>query len=41
VLLEIGKEQVYGSAAEELLDEGARALIDEATSTAVAAELPF
>ncbi len=41
VLLEIGKEQVYGSAADELLDEGARALIEEAMSGPVAAELPF
>jgi ATP-dependent Lhr-like helicase len=31
VLLEIGKEQVYGSALDELLDEGAQALIEEAT----------
>ena len=31
VLLEIGKEQVYGSGLDELLDEGAQALIDEAT----------
>jgi ATP-dependent helicase Lhr and Lhr-like helicase len=32
VLLEIGKEQVYGSGLDELLDEGAQALIDEATA---------
>ena len=31
VLLEVGKEQVYGSGLDELLDEGAQALIDEAT----------
>ena len=31
VLLEIGREQVYGSGLDELLDEGARALIEEAT----------
>ncbi len=31
VLLEIGKEQVYGSGLDELLNEGAQALIDEAT----------
>jgi ATP-dependent Lhr-like helicase len=31
VLLEIGREQVYGSAIEELLDENAEALIQEAT----------
>ncbi len=32
VLLEIGKEQVYGSGLDELLDEGAQALIAEATA---------
>ena len=31
VLLEIGKEQVYGAGLDELLDEGAQALIEEAT----------
>ncbi|MEQ8354569.1 MAG: ligase-associated DNA damage response DEXH box helicase [Kiloniellaceae bacterium] len=31
VLLEIGREQVYGSGLDELLDEGAQALIEEAT----------
>ncbi|GAB4370204.1 MAG: ligase-associated DNA damage response DEXH box helicase [Kiloniellaceae bacterium] len=31
VLLEIGKEQVYGSGLDALLDEGAQALIEEAT----------
>ena len=33
VLLEIGREQVYGTALEELLDESAQALIAEATET--------
>ena len=32
ILLEIGKEQVYGAALDELLDEGAKALIAEATA---------
>jgi ATP-dependent Lhr-like helicase len=32
VLLEIGREQVHGEALDELLDEGAQALIDEATA---------
>jgi len=32
VLLEIGKEQVYGSGLDELLDEGAQELIEEATA---------
>ena len=32
VLLEIGREQVYGAAFDELLDEGAQAIIEEATS---------
>jgi ATP-dependent Lhr-like helicase len=45
VLLEIGKEQVTGSGLDELLDEGAQALIEEATGgTAVGhgqAELPL
>lgn len=31
VLLDIGREQVYGSGLDELLDEGAQALIEEAT----------
>ena len=35
VLLEIGREQVYGEALDELLDEGAQALIDEATAPAL------
>jgi ATP-dependent helicase Lhr and Lhr-like helicase len=34
VLLEIGKEQVYGAARDELLDEAARELIEEATGAA-------
>jgi ATP-dependent Lhr-like helicase len=33
VLLEIGKEQVHGAAREELLDEAARELIEEATGS--------
>ena len=41
VLLEIGREQVYGSAFDELLDEGARALIDEATAGIDQAALPL
>jgi ATP-dependent Lhr-like helicase len=32
VLLEVGREQVYGEALDELLDEGAQALIAEATA---------
>ena len=43
VLLEIGREQVYGSALDALLDEGAEALIEEATRGAEKeqAELPL
>jgi ATP-dependent Lhr-like helicase len=43
VLLEIGKEQVFGTALDELLDESARALIEEATGgvETVQAELPL
>ena len=41
VLLEIGKEQVYGAAIDELLDEGAQALIAEATAGVTQAELPL
>lgn len=41
VLLEIGREQVYGSALDELLDEGAQALIEEATLGADQADLPL
>ena len=41
ILLEIGKEQVYGAALDELLDEGAQALIAEATAAIEQAELPI
>jgi ATP-dependent Lhr-like helicase len=41
VLLEIGKEQVYGGALDELLDQGAQALIAEATEEPEQAELPI
>jgi ATP-dependent Lhr-like helicase len=41
VLLEIGKEQVYGGALDELLDQGAQALIAEATAEVAQAELPL
>ena len=43
VLLEIGREQVTGGALDELLDESAQALIEEATASAEfsQAELPF
>ena len=43
VLLEIGREQVYGTARDELLDESAQALIAEASSTEdiEQAELPL
>ncbi len=41
VLLEIGKEQVYGGALDELLDQGAQALIAEATEELEQAELPL
>ncbi len=42
VLLEVGREQVHGEALDELLDEGAQALIDEATAPeADQAELPI
>ncbi len=43
VLLEIGKEQVTGAALDELLDESARALIEEATGRlqVIQAELPL
>ena len=41
ILLEIGKEQVYGAALDELLDEGAQALIAEATAAVEQAELPI
>jgi ATP-dependent Lhr-like helicase len=43
VLLEIGKEQVYGTALDDLLDESAQALIEDATGGAesMQAELPL
>ncbi len=41
VLLEIGREQVYGSAFDELLDEGAQGLIAEATEGSDQARLPL
>jgi ATP-dependent Lhr-like helicase len=41
VLLEIGREQVAGAALDDLLDEAARALIDEAVVAAPQAELPL
>ena len=41
VLLEIGREQVYGSAFDELLDEGAQSLITEATTGDEQAALPL
>jgi len=41
VLIDIGKEQVYGGALDELLDEGAQALIEEATAGIDQAELPL
>ncbi len=41
VLLEIGREQVYGEAYDELLEEGAEALIAEATQGVAQGELPL
>ena len=41
ILLEIGKEQIYGLALDELLDEGAQSLIAEATGGRTQAELPL
>jgi ATP-dependent Lhr-like helicase len=41
VLLEIGKESVYGGALDELMDEAATALIEEATAEETAPELPL
>jgi ATP-dependent Lhr-like helicase len=41
VLLDIGRESVYGTALEDLLDEAAEALIAEATDARGTAELPF
>jgi len=40
VLLEIGREQVYGSALDTLLDDAARALIAEATEEAAVPSPP-
>ena len=41
VLLEIGKEAVYGAAVDELLDEAAQALIGEAVGEEPAPQLPL
>lgn len=41
ILLEIGREQVYGGALDELLDEAAEALIHEAIEGPAQAELPL
>ncbi|HEX4572380.1 MAG TPA: ligase-associated DNA damage response DEXH box helicase [Dongiaceae bacterium] len=41
VLLEIGKEAVYGAAVDELLDEAAQALIEEAVGEETAPQLPL
>jgi ATP-dependent helicase Lhr and Lhr-like helicase len=41
VLLEIGKEAVYGAALDELLDEAAQQLIEEATGDEPAPQLPL
>ena len=41
ILLEIGREQVYGGAIDELLDEGAEGLIAEAMEGMAQAELPL
>ena len=41
VLLDIGREAVYGTAIDDLLDEAAEELIAEATDTRGTAELPF
>jgi ATP-dependent Lhr-like helicase len=41
ILLEIGREQVYGGAIDELLDEGAGGLIAEAMEGMAQAELPL
>jgi ATP-dependent Lhr-like helicase len=40
-LLDIGKEAVYGQAIDELMDEAATALIEEATAEEPAPELPL
>ena len=41
VLLEIGKEAVYGEALDELMDEAARTLIEEAVGEEPAPRLPL
>jgi ATP-dependent Lhr-like helicase len=41
VLLEIGKEAVYGAALDELLDEAAQELIEEAIAEEPAPQLPL
>lgn len=41
VLLEIGKEAVFGAAVDELLDEAAQALIEEAVGEEPAPQLPL
>ena len=41
VLLQIGTEQVYGTAFDELLDEAAQELIAEATAGVEQSELPI
>jgi ATP-dependent Lhr-like helicase len=41
VLLEIGREAVYGQALDELLDEAASTLILEATQEDTQGELPI
>jgi ATP-dependent Lhr-like helicase len=40
-MLDIGKEAVYGQAIDELMDEAATALIEEATAEEPAPELPL
>jgi ATP-dependent Lhr-like helicase len=41
ILLEIGREQVYGGAHDDLLDEAAAALIQDAMTGPAQAELPL
>ena len=41
VLLEIGKEAVYGAALDELLDEATQQLIEEAVGEEPAPQLPL
>jgi len=41
VLLDIGRESVYGTAIDDLLDEEAETLIAEATTVTGTAELPL